>query len=108
MKKIGIWTLASLFMSVTVLAAVEGPDAARYAHRQDIKKIKATLREAKKNAPPEVKQPSKMDLFWKKEGERSGLGNTGSGAGNFFRNMNPVPFFKRQEEQYNARKAGAK
>jgi hypothetical protein len=53
-------------------------------------------------APP--KEESKMAKFWKKEGERSGLGNSGGRMGNWFKNMNPVPFFKDQEERYNSRK----
>lgn len=106
MRKIMGWVVLSLFMSATVFAAVEGPDAARQAHREEMKKIKTAQREAKKTEPAEAKQPSKMSQFWQKEGERSGLGNTGSGVGNFMRNLNPVPFFKKQDEQYKARKAG--
>ena len=75
-------------------------------HYQEIKKLKAeqrTAREANKKNPSPVNQNS----FWHKEGERSGLSGTGSSAGNFLKNLNPVPFFKNQQEKYNARKATA-
>ena len=75
-------------------------------HYQEIKKLKAQQRadrEANRSNPKSEDKSS----FWYKEGQRSGLSNTGSGAGNFFKNLNPVPFFKNQQERYNSRKAVA-
>ena len=45
--------------------------------------------------------------FWAKEGERSGLKESTANWGNFWTNMNPVNFFKNQQDAYNARKGNA-
>lgn len=45
--------------------------------------------------------------FWKKEGERSGLSKTGSNFSDFIKKLNPAPFLKQKEEQYNTRKGQA-
>ena len=45
--------------------------------------------------------------FWAKEGERSGLKDSTSNWGNFWNNVNPVNFFKNQQDAYNARKGNA-
>ncbi len=82
------------------------PEEAREAHFKEMKEIKDKQRQEraieKKNPSPKSNVPG----FWEKEGERSGLGGTSSRMGNFFKNLNPVPFFKEQQERYDARKAG--
>jgi len=95
----------SLFLSVLCVAAHAaepvGDDAVREAHRQEMKSVKAAQREAhKKNAgSPQTGTSS----FWHKEAERSGFSRIGNG--NWLQNLNPMPFFKSQDEQYKARKA---
>jgi hypothetical protein len=50
--------------------------------------------------------------FWSREAKRSGLSGDGSSTcsmGNFLDKINPINFFKKQQDAYNARKAsGAK
>ena len=48
----------------------------------------------------------KVGNFWAREGERSGLKESTSNWGNFWTNVNPVNFFKNQQDSYNARKGG--
>ena len=103
MRKLTTAVLALALMSWgTCVFAGDASDP----HYQEIKKLKAEQRAAreanKKNSPQADK-----NSFWHKEGERSGFSGTGSGAGNFLKNLNPVPFFKNQQEKYNARKAAA-
>ena len=110
MKRIAVLLLFSVMLTTNGFAAtVTGPDAARDAHRKEMKVIKDAQRqdrEAKKSAPqnPADKKPG----FWDREGERSGLGSSGNKVGTFFKNLNPVPFFKNQQEKYNERKAAGK
>ena len=102
--------LLSMFVFLSASAyAVErvGPDAAREAHRQEMKKIKDAQRQNRKSSTDTAKTPSKMDEFMKKEGDRSGLGSMGERMGNWTKNLNPMPFFKQQNEAYKARKAAA-
>ena len=101
MKKSAILVLSLLVLSTQVFAA-EGPDAARAAHRQEMKVIKQGQREARKNAPKAPRGES--NSFWSKEGERSGL-NRMKPSGEFLKNLNPMPFFKTQDEQYKELKA---
>lgn len=109
MKK--VITLSLLLMVVCASAfarAVEGPDAVRHAHREEMKKIKAAQRETKAaKASRGDAEAKKAPGFWEREGERSGLGSSGNRAGAFFKNLNPVPFFKEQQERYNARKTAS-
>ena len=107
MKKLIALGIFLVFASVNAFAAKEGPDAARQAHREEMKKIKAAQRETRKNMPQAAADANKTPGFWEREGQRSGLGNSGSRVGNFLRNLNPVPFFKDQQERYNARKTSA-
>ncbi len=110
MKKKISWVLFLLMLTTNGFAVtVTGPDAARDAHRKEMKAIKDAqrqAREAKKSAPqnPADKKPG----FWEREGERSGLGSSGNRIGTFFKNLNPVPFFKDQQDKYNERKAAGK
>ena len=106
MKKAVILSL-SIFICASALAA-EGPEAERQQHREEMKKIKQEMRQKRQAIPASAKVPTQMDRFWQKEGERSGLGNTGERMGNWLKNLNPMPFFKNQDEQYKARKAAGK
>ena len=107
MKKITALFLFIMFMSTAaVFAEPVGEDASRQAHRAEMKEIKKAQKERKaqvKNEPA-----SKWNNFWQKEAERSGLADKKNGAGKFFSNLNPVPFFKQQSEQFEARKAAAR
>lgn len=88
-------------------ASTVSPEEAREAHRNQMRKIKAeqrTAREAARNNPQAA--ADKAPGFWEREGERSGLGMSGERAKGFFKNLNPVRFFKEQEEKYEARKTG--
>ena len=51
-------------------------------------------------------QVSDWREFWSKEGKRSGIGDSTASWGNFWGNLNPVAYFKNQQDAYNARKAG--
>ena len=108
MKKSVIFVLFFMFAaSLSAFAAdTNAPELDRQARRAEVKKIKDQQRQSRKNGPSSTEK--KWSDFWAKEGERSGLGNSGNRVGNFFGNLNPVPFFKSQEEQYKARKAAAK
>ena len=47
-----------------------------------------------------------MGEFWGREGKRSGIhAPTASGLGSFLSSLNPVDFFKRKQDEYNARNA---
>ena len=107
MKKVIALLSLSVFVCASALAA-EGPEAERQQHREEMKKIKQEMRQKRQANPASAKVPTKMDRFWQKEGERSGLGNTGGRMGHWFKNLNPMPFFKNQDEQYKARKAAGK
>ncbi len=102
MKKAFYLTLSLLFaVSAAFAAEPVGTDAERAAHREEMKAIKAEQRaNHKKDAKPADAKPG----FWQKEADRSGLGRM-SNAGSFLQNLNPMPFFKSQDEQYKARKA---
>lgn len=107
MKKSVILALVLSFLSFNVFAAEPvGSDAEREAHRQEMKAIKDAQRAARQNKPQAVKDKNVAPGFWEKEGERSGLGRMGH-VGNVLQNLNPMPFFKTQDEQYKARKAAA-
>lgn len=108
MKKRSVLILMLLFVasSASAEATKVGPDAARHARREELKAIKAQMK-AKKAAHPQAPGQSKWEQFWAKEGERSGLSQSGNGVGQFMRNLNPAPFFKNQQERYNERKGKA-
>ena len=105
MKKAAVWVLSIMFMSSGAFAAEKvGQDAEREAHRLQMKAIKQAQREAKGKEAPAPQ--GKAYGFWQREGERSGLGESTSSMGNFFKDINPVNFLKTQEDAYNARKGG--
>ena len=97
-KRTGIFiALVVLISASSAMAAERGtPEYER------LKEYKKAQREGK--GTPGAASGKKAPGFWEKEGERSGLGSTGSNVGNFFRNLNPAPFFKNQEERYQQRK----
>lgn len=108
MKKATALFLIIIMSGVAYPTFAMTPEEERQAHFQEMKKIKDKQRvdhEAEKKN--EVSQPAgpHEKSFWEKEGERSGLGGSGSRMGNFLKNLNPVPFFKDQDERYKARKA---
>ena len=105
MKKVVLFVLSALCVSSVVMAAEPvGNDAARKMHRMEMKKIKQSMHETAKTQPQTT--PSQGKGFWEKEGERSGLGNSGSGVSNFISQLNPAPFFRDQNAKYKARKGG--
>lgn len=86
MKKI-----AGLFLVLGLLAT------SAYAEVAENKKFQ------RKNTPQ-----GQAKGFWAKEAERSGLNQWApSKMGNAFGNLNPVRFFKDQQDKYNARKTGS-
>ena len=113
MKRFVIFILTFGILASAVPVFAESPEEAKKRQYQEIKAIKDKQRlerEARKSGKTASGVPaeeSKAAKFWKKEGERSGLGNPGERMGNVFKNLNPVPFFKDQKERYNARKAQA-
>ena len=107
MKKRFILTLSFIFATTGAFAVEKiGPDAARAQHREEMKKIKAEMRQKKEANPQTAKTSSKMDEFWSREKQRSGFGGAGDRMGSWMKNLNPMPFFKNQDEQYKARKTG--
>ena len=108
MKRIAVLFLALFLMQATSPVFAQSPEELREVRFHEIKAIKdkqRAERDAKKkelianpNAPHEKG-------FWEKEGERSGLGGNGNRFGTIMKNLNPVPFFKDQDEKYKARKA---
>ncbi|PIU40698.1 MAG: hypothetical protein COT00_00340 [Candidatus Omnitrophica bacterium CG07_land_8_20_14_0_80_50_8] len=106
MKKmtVGILLLSFGFYGVSFAAT---PDEVKEAHFKAMKAIKDKQREARKTENTTARAGEKQAPgFWEKEGERSGLGGSGSRAGQFIKNLNPVPFFKEQSQRYEERKAG--
>src|SRR3989338_4182180 len=100
-KRSAAMMLVALMACATSAYAVDRTDP-RYQEIKALKEKQRAEKEARKNNPPPVNENS----FWHREGVRSGLGDTGNRAGSFLKNLNPVPFFKRQQEKYNERKAG--
>ena len=49
---------------------------------EQMKELKKKQREERPKQQPADSKPSKSDLFWKSEGERSGFSGVGSGIGN--------------------------
>lgn len=109
MKKTIVFIICSIFVASlfpSVYAEEMTPEAAKKAHFAEMKKIKDAQRQARLNAPKP--QGPKGPTFWDKEGERSGFKQLGENIAGVGKNFNPVPFFKSQEEQYEARRAKAK
>ncbi len=111
MKKIITFSIIAILAAAPAVhaRAVEGPDAARHARRAELiaeRRAQGPAAESTRAAKPAG--DSKMAKFWKNEGERSGLGDSGSRMGNFFRSLNPGPFLRNQEKRYEERKAASK
>ena len=100
--------LPALFLTLCFIASYASADMtpweAKKAHQMEMKKIKETQRAAREEAKKNPVPQGQANGFWAKEGERSGLGDSGHGIGQFVRNLNPMPFFKEQQEKYNQRK----
>ena len=104
MKK--LVTLALLFSFVGTAAYAMSPEEEKKARYNEIKQYKDQKRASREGQGTDEKlKGEKKPGFWDKEAERSGI--SGARVGNWFKNMNPVPFFKNQEERYAARKAGS-
>ena len=95
-----------IVLAVAAILATSSVWAASTSSYEEMKQIKKAQREAKAAQKASGTKPeTKWSKFWKNEGERSGLGQSTSGAGTFIHSLNPAPFFKSQQEAYNARKA---
>ena len=107
MKRITALLLMILMVGASLPARAMTPAEQQKAHFQEMKAIKDKQRvdrDAEKKNEAANSNAKKEKGFWEKEGERSGLGG-GNRAGHFLSNLNPVPFFKDQDERYKARKA---
>jgi hypothetical protein len=93
-----------LFVAVLFLTTSFGVAMAAQRGTPEYEKLKEykKAQRAKKESAPATK--SAVSEFWKKEGDRSGLSQTGSTISTFFQNLNPTPFLNEKEKQYNARK----
>ncbi len=108
MKKIAVGVLFLMCFTFLGVSHAMTPDEAKQAHVKEMKEIKEKQRHERETMKTVASSgEKKAPGFWEKEGERSGLGGSGSSACKFFKNLNPVPFFKEQRERYDARKAGA-
>ena len=107
MKKIAVGVLFLMCFAFSGILFAMTPEEAKQAHFKEMKEIKEKQRQERETIKKSSPAKSNVPGFWEKEGERSGLTESGSGAGKFLKNLNPVPFFKEQKERYEARKAGA-
>lgn len=102
-KAFALALFLALFCGSFAFAAERG--TAEYERLKEYKRAQREEREAQKANPEAGARKGKS--FWQKEGERSGLGGTGSRIRGIFKDLNPMPFLKEQQEKYNARKASA-
>ena len=108
MKKLVALFLMMVMLGAAVPTKAMTPEEEKKARYEEVKKIKEkqrTERQAEKTNPQAA--ASKGRSFWQKEGERSGVGQTGAGAANALSRLNPLPFLRDQKDKYNARKAPA-
>lgn len=108
MKKLSMILAAALLVSAPAFAV--SPEEAQQAKYQEMVKIKQAQREAKEARKQGLAGGAieKKETFWDREGKRSGFDRfNGQGVGNVFKNMNPVPFFKDQQDRYQARKTAS-
>lgn len=106
MKKAALLSLSLILVCASAFAL--SPEAEKQARYDEMKKIKAAQREARitgKEAHRAGKAEKGEPGFWDKEAERSGLNRMS--APNLFKNLNPVPFFKDQQDKFKARKAAS-
>ena len=107
MKKSWFVLLILLFAASTAFASAPQTDAEREAHRKEMKVIKEAQRAARQNNKAKPSETKKTEPgFWDKEAQRSGLSRMGN-VSNVLEGLNPMPFFKSQDEQYRARKAAS-
>lgn len=110
MKK---WIAVSMLFVLSAVPAhareITGPDAARHEHRsQLIEQRKQTGGETRIERRAKVAGEKKDPTFWDREGERSGLNRFGAaGMGEGVKKLNPIPWFQKKQEEYNARKSGS-
>lgn len=104
MKKALGWLVLSLFVAQGVAVASMDPASAKKAHYQEVKKIKDAQRMQREAQAKDPSVAKKNNGFWQREGERSGLGDSGNRFGNVMRSLNPAPFFKEQKRRYDERK----
>ena len=106
MKKAVFLSLSLILVCATAFAL--SPEEEKQARYDEMKKIKAAQRETRiagKEARKEGRAEKGEPGFWDKEAERSGLNRMS--APNFFKNLNPAPFFQDQQEKFKARKAAS-
>ena len=103
----------ALFLFLTMVSApafaeavMMGPDAMRQEHRAEL--IQQRKARGDSGKPAAQASGNKEPGFWQKEGERSGLSNSGNRINQFFSALNPAPFFQDQEKRYNERKIAGK
>jgi hypothetical protein len=98
--------LALLLMTGSVSVFAGSPEEEKEARYAELKKYKAERRAERDQMKQNPEGPAdKEPGFWEREAERSGLGGSQNRIGSFFKNLNPVPFFKEQQEKYESRKA---
>lgn len=100
MKKFGFLVAVLMLASACVVWAAT-PGTPEYEQLKEYKKAK---RAAKESGAAAASAGNRAPGFWEKEADRSGLGRMKNPAG-LLQNLNPVPFFKSQKDQYEARKA---
>ncbi len=105
-RNISALIVSVLFLSGLVPAFSAEPGSPEYQKMKEYKAAQRKAREAQE-ANGGGNTVKKAPGFWDREGERSGLTQTGQGMGSFFKNINPVPFFKDQRERYQQRRASA-
>jgi len=106
MKKSMALALLLMFACASVFAM--SPQEEKKARYNEIKKIKDAQRaerDAEEGNNPSGVKGNREPGFWDREAERSGI--SGARMGNWFKNLNPVPFFKSKQDQYKERKAAS-
>jgi hypothetical protein len=102
-KALRLFVLALfLFQGVEAAWAVER-GTAEYERLKEYKRMQREKRASGQQHGPSSKGPG----FWDKEAVRSGLSDVKQNTANFFKKINPSPFFREQNERYQARKAAA-
>ena len=106
MKKAFIGLMSLVFLGAGVgIAASEESGTARYGELKALKTEQRAKREERRHNPQG--EEKKGPTFWDREAERSGLGQSQAPLIKMMKGLNPVPFLKKQQENYNARKVAA-
>ena len=98
--------LTALALTLVCTGAYADPKSDAETRYKEVKARKDAQRVARHNKPAEQAPKKTEPNFWQKEGERSGISRIGGGP-NFLERLNPMPFFKSQDDQYRARKAAS-